>query len=372
MKNNNFTINYPSIFCGTEKSHISFLSGKPDLVSVFNPGQNPENKRRFFVTDATVASLDCMKDFISKFDDDSCGKDVLMILGSGEPYKTIDSVLRIIKKAIDEGFSRNDVFVGIGGGVICDLTSFAASIFKRGASVQFVPTTLLAMIDASIGGKTGCDFENYKNMIGSFFPATDLFYFPEFVQYLPEKQYFSGLGEAFKTALLCDEELVCLFKNESEKIKNRDVEIVDIIIKKCVAAKAQIVEQDFTEKNIRAFLNFGHSFGHALETIVGLGSITHGEAVAWGIGRAIHLSYKKDFCSEAFRNSVFEILQNFGWETKAVPSIVKGGGIGERFLTAMHKDKKNIDDKIRLVLQKNIKDTFIAEVDDTDILNVLK
>ena len=87
-------------------------------------------------------------------------------------------------------------------------------------------------------------------------------------------------------------------------------------------------------------MNFGHSFGHALETIVGLGSITHGEAVAWGIGRAIHLSYKKDFCSEAFRNSVFEILQNFGWETKAVPSIVKGGGIGERFLTAMHKDKK--------------------------------
>ena len=175
MNNNTINVNYPAIYSGTDKSEIVFIDGTPDLNSIFAPGESTQ--RRFFVTDATIASLDCMQSFISKFDFDVCGNDILLILGSGEPYKTIESVLTIIQKAIDAGFSRNDLFVGIGGGVICDITAFAASIFKRGAAVQFVPTTLLAMVDAAVGGKTGCDFENYKNMIGSFFPAQKIYYF---------------------------------------------------------------------------------------------------------------------------------------------------------------------------------------------------
>lgn len=371
MSENTFEISYPAIYSGTEKSNIQFFDGTPDLKSLFEPGKEGK-QRRFFVTDATVATLDCLKSFIDCFDDDVCGKDLLMVLGSGEAYKTIDSVLRIIKAAIDAGFTRNDVFVGIGGGVICDLTAFAASIFKRGAEVQFVPTTLLAMVDASIGGKTGCDFDNYKNMIGSFFPASHLYYFPEFVQYLPKNQFISGLAEAFKTAVLFDNELYDLFKNESEKVLNRDKDILSTIIHKCVKAKANVVEVDFTEKNIRATLNLGHTFGHALETIVGLGSITHGEAVAWGIGREVELAYKKEYCKENFRNEIFDILKKYGWETKAIPSIVKGGGVGERFLAVMHKDKKNLNDTVRLIISKNIADIVIEETADKDILSVLK
>lgn len=371
MLDGTFGISYPAIYSGTEKSEIQFFDGTPDLKYLFEPGKECK-QRRFFITDATVATLDCLKNFIECFDDDVCGKDNLMVLGSGEAYKTIDSVLRIIKAAIDAGFTRNDVFVGIGGGVICDLTAFAASIFKRGAEVQFVPTTLLAMVDASIGGKTGCDFDNYKNMVGSFFPASHLYYFPEFVQYLPKNQFTSGLAEAFKTGVLFDQELYDLFKNESEKILNRDKEVLKTIIHKCVKAKANVVEVDFTEKNIRATLNLGHTFGHALETIVGLGSITHGEAVAWGIGRQVELSFKKEMCKESFRNEIFEILALYGWETKAIPSVVKGGGIGDRFLAVMHKDKKNLNDKVRLIISKAVSDIVIEEINDQDIIQVFK
>ena len=159
MSQNSFTISYKALHAGTDKSQIKFISGTPDLAALFFDGEEAkESRRRFFVTDATVASLECMQSFVSKFDDGVCGKDCLLILGSGEPYKTIESVLNIVRAAFEANFTRKDIFIGIGGGVICDITAFAASIFKRGASVQFVPTTLLAMVDASIGGKSGCDF----------------------------------------------------------------------------------------------------------------------------------------------------------------------------------------------------------------------
>lgn len=375
-------ISYPSISPGTKKSEISFISGVPNLNSIFEHDSNsdkPDDKayigntpRRFFVTDVTVSKLDCMSDFISKFNDGAYGDDRLIILESGEHYKTIESVLKIVTAAVNAGFTRNDVFVGIGGGVVCDITSFAASIFKRGASVQLIPTTLLAMVDASIGGKTGCDFDNYKNIIGTFFPASKIFIFPEFVDCLPENQYNSGLAEAFKTALLFDKKLYNLFKDNADKINRRDKYILEFMIKRCVAEKCKIVEQDFTEKGIRATLNLGHTFGHALETVAGLGSITHGYAVAWGIGRSVELAYKKNYCVEAFRDEVFEILKKYGWATGAIPKIVIGERAGERLIFVMHNDKKNITNKVRLIIQKGVCDTVIEETDDQDILSVLK
>jgi len=370
MSKNTFYISYPSIHSGTAKSKIQFFSKTPDLVPVLTPGKS--EKKRLFVTDGTVASLECMQSFTSCFDDDVCGNDVLLVLGSGEAYKSIESVLTIIKKAIDFGFSRNDLFVGIGGGVICDLTAFAASIYKRGISVQFVPTTLLAMVDASIGGKTGCDFDNYKNMIGTFYPAANLYYWPEFIQYLPENQYMSGLAEAFKTAILFDSDMYALFRDKSTEIKERDSQVLDEIIKRSVAAKTAVVQKDFTEQNIRATLNLGHTFAHALESVVGLGIITHGEAVAWGIGREIELARKKEYCSQAFRDEIFDLLEKYGWETNAIPSIVKGGGVGERFLTVMHNDKKNKSEKVRLIISKGLCDIITEETEDEDILSVLK
>ena len=370
---NIFTIKYPAVHPGTDSTAIVFHQNEIDLNAVLHPGEAHEDGyRRFFITDATVATLPATQTFIRSFDDGKCGEDCLLILGSGEPYKTIESVLTIIKTALDAGFTRRDTFVGIGGGVICDITGFSASLFKRGLAVEFVPTTLLAMVDASIGGKTGCDFDNYKNMIGSFFPAKTIHIFPQFVQSLPDNQYRSGLAEAFKTALLFDKDMYALFRDSSEKILSRDPDTVSGIISSCTKAKASIVEQDFLEKDIRMHLNYGHTFGHALETLVGLGNITHGDAVAWGIGRAVTLSNSLGQCTLAYRDEVLSVLGLYGWERRAVPEIVKGGGFGERLLTVMHKDKKNSGSRIKVILQKELANAFIQETDDSDILAVLK
>lgn len=373
MDKNSFIIKYPPVHPGTDETNIRFHSGTPDLVSVFNPGkQTASGVRRIFVTDGTVATLPCMQNFISSFDDGKCGQDILLVLGSGEPYKTIESVLTIDRAALDAGFTRKDIFVGIGGGVITDTTGFAASLFKRGTAVQFVPTTLLAMVDAAIGGKTGCDFENYKNMIGSFFPAQELHIFPQFVQSLSDSQYRSGLAEAVKTALLYDKELYDIFKNNSAEILKRNPSVIDSIITKCEQAKAKVVEEDLTEKGVRMYLNFGHTFGHALETIVGLGNMTHGDAVAWGISRALALSVRKEQCRSAYQEEVMKVLSSYGWETGPIPKIVTGGGFSERLISAMHKDKKNDCSKVRVILQKELTETLVTEVDDKDIQAVLK
>ncbi|MCQ2597607.1 MAG: 3-dehydroquinate synthase [Treponema sp.] len=371
MKKTSFTVNYPAIYSGTDKSAITFYEGTPDLVSLYKPGED-KGARYFFVTDSTVGTLPCMEPFVQKFDDGKCGKDSLIILGSGEKYKTLDTVLEIINHALDDGFNRKDIFVGIGGGVICDITAFAASIFKRGVKVEFVPTTLLAMVDASVGGKTGCDLSNYKNMIGTFYPAAKLSYFPEFIQYLPENQFKSGLGEVLKTAILFDKELYNLLKNESEKVLARDKDTLMQVIPACVEAKGRIVEKDFTEKGERAFLNLGHTFGHAYETICGLGNVTHGEAVAWGIGRMARLSAVKDFCLDSYKLEIYDLLEKYGFDTSSVPQMVNGGGIGERFLEVMRMDKKNETSTIRVILQKGLCDTFISEVSDQDILLAFK
>ena len=371
MKKNTFTVNYPAIYSGTDKSTITFYEGTPDLNKIYHPGEE-KNTRYFFVTDATVGTLPCMESFIQKFDDGIAGKDSLIILGSGEKYKTMDTVLEIIKQALEHGFNRKDVFVGIGGGVICDITAFAASIFKRGVKVEFVPTTLLAMVDASVGGKTGCDFENFKNMIGTFYPASRLSFFPEFVQYLPENQFKSGLGEVLKTAILFNKELFSLLKNDFEKVLNRDNDTLMKVISACVEAKGKIVEKDFTEQGERAFLNLGHTFGHAYETICGLGNITHGEAVAWGLGRMVALSSSKDYCLDSYKQEVFELLSKYGFDISNIPQRVRGGGIGERFIDVMKMDKKNESSKIRVILQKGLCETFIAEIEDKDILFVLR
>lgn len=370
METKSFKISYPSIYAGTDKSDIHFYSGKPDLQSIFYSTER--KKRYFFVTDATVASLDCMIPFFSLFDDGAYKQDNLLILGSGEPYKTIDSVLRIVSAAFEAGFNRGDVFIGIGGGVICDLTAFAASIYKRGIEVQLIPTTLLAMVDASIGGKTGCDFENCKNIIGSFHPASNLYYFPEFVMSLPDNQYNSGLAEALKTGLLYDNSLYEIFKNNADQINNREISVVEAIIQKSVACKANVVEKDFTEQNIRAQLNLGHTFAHALESVAGLGAVTHGAAVAWGIGRAAELAFQKEYCREAFRNEIFDVLKMYNWDTTAIPPVVTGGDIGNRLVSVMRKDKKNLSNKIRIVILKDFQNVVVEEIEDTEILRVLK
>ena len=382
-------IAYPSVHPGTDRTFIRFYGGEPDLNSIFYSSEEENSLQRIFVTDTNVASLKQMQPFVNFFRGENYsqpkiengfistrGKDVLLILGSGEPFKTIESVLAICKAAIDSNAKRSAVFTGIGGGVITDMTAFAASIFKRGATCELVPTTLLSMVDAAIGGKTGCDFDSYKNMIGSFFPAQKIHIIPSFIQSLPENEYRSGMAEVVKTALLYSKELFEKLASKPEILQNRKDPLVEEMIKICVNAKAAVVEQDLTEKNIRMQLNLGHTFGHALETRAGLGKVSHGDAVAWGMARAAELSKKIGLCTENYVQTVKSALSSFGWETQPMHSSLNGKFASEKeaalsLFEAMKKDKKNASNKVRFVLQEDVGETVITEVDEKDVLSVL-
>ena len=382
-------IAYPPVHPGTDRTFIRFYGGEPDLNSIFYSSEEENSPQRIFVTDTNVASLKQMQPFVNFFRGENYsqpkiengfigtrGKDVLLILGSGEPFKTIESVLSICKAAIDSNAKRSAVFTGIGGGVITDMTAFAASIFKRGATCELVPTTLLSMVDAAIGGKTGCDFDSYKNMIGSFFPAQKIHIIPSFIQSLPENEYRSGMAEVVKTALLYSKELFEKLASKPEILQNRKDPLVEEMIKICVNAKAAVVEQDLTEKNIRMQLNLGHTFGHALETRAGLGKVSHGDAVAWGMARAAELSKKIGLCTENYVQTVKSALSSFGWETQPMHSALNGKFASEKeaalsLFEAMKKDKKNASNKVRFVLQEDVGETVITEVDEKDVLSVL-
>ena len=383
-------ISSPPIHPGTDRTFIRFYSGKPDLNSIFYSSGQENLPQRIFVTDTNVASLKETKNFIEFFRGNDYARpiieagfagrrenDVLLILGSGEPYKTIESVLAICRTAVEINARRDAVFIGIGGGVITDMTAFAASIYKRGARCELMPTTLLSMVDAAVGGKTGCDFDSYKNMIGSFFPAQKIHIIPSFIESLPQGEYKSGMAEVVKTAMLYSKELFDELAENPKILENRNDPLVEKMIKICVNAKATVVEQDLTEKNIRMQLNLGHTFGHALETCAGLGTITHGDAVAWGMSRAAELSKNIGLCTSMYENRIKSVLSSFGWETGATHSVLKSKFSNTKeaalaIFNAMKKDKKNASDKIRFVLQEDVGETVITEVESEKVLQVLE
>lgn len=386
MKSTQFILNFPET-SGFSKTEINFYEGIPVPHNIYlNSSESDKTQARLFITDTTIASLECMKPFISYFDcptpkeNDFFRKEnnLLLILGPGEKYKTFDSVLSIVKCALENNLDRKACFVAIGGGVLCDMTGFAASIYKRGVDCEFIPTTLLAMVDASVGGKTGCDYEGYKNMTGTFWPAKKLHIWPYFVQSLPEKEFLSGLAEAVKTAFLFNAELSNMLKSDSEKILSRNQETLHNIIIKCVQHKAEIVHEDLREKGRRAFLNLGHTFGHALEATAGLGEITHGEAVAWGISRSADLSKELNLCNERICEETKDILKALGYDTNPYPEVLQKKNVSKeemlhQMMKAMAKDKKNqLGNKIRCILQKDFQDTVILEVEESQILPVLQ
>ena len=379
-------ISYPPVHPGTDRTFIRFYSGGGDLDAMFYAAGSESRPQRVFVTDETVSSLDAVRPFVSGFHGDGLpvagfvgtrGSDVLVVLGAGEPFKTIGSVLSVVKAALDHNAQRSAVFVGIGGGVVTDMTAFAASIFKRGARCELVPTTLLSMVDAAVGGKTGCDFDTYKNMIGSFFPAQKVHVCPAFIGSLPFREYRSGMAEVVKTALLYSPGLFGKLEGCPQILEDRSHPLVGEAIRVCVGAKAGVVEQDLTEKGIRMQLNLGHTFAHALETKAGLGVVTHGDAVAWGMARAAALSRAVGLCSDEYVRRVGKCLSSFGWETGPVHSALaeqcgKGADVARILFDAMKKDKKNSSSNVRFVLQEDVGKTVVAEVDESTVCSVLR
>ena len=267
-----------------------------------------ENKNYFLITNETIAKL--YPEIIYKFN-----KSRVIIIKDGEKYKNIKTFEYILNELLKAKIERKDAIVALGGGVVGDMAGYCASGILRGVELIQVPTTLLAMCDSSIGGKTGFNTKYGKNLIGSFYFAKKILIDPQFLNTLDEKQYLCGLGEIIKYALI---EKSCLNKNNFDLLNYLNInqkddvkKSLDFIIHACASLKATVVSIDGFEKDLRKILNFGHTFAHAYETISKYKKFSHGLAVAYGIKCASLLAYQKELISKEYFNNIDFLLEKF-------------------------------------------------------------
>lgn len=291
-----------------------------------------------------------------------------VVLPSGEENKTYKSIGVILAKALELSLARDSLFIAIGGGVICDMTAFASSIYMRGARCVLVPTTLLSMVDASVGGKSGIDYFGYKNLIGTFFPAEDILICLESLESLNDKEYLCGLGEVLKHAYLSpDERLFKFLGVNRDKILSRDLKVLSEMVYLSLEVKRYYIELDPEEKmGIRSFLNLGHTFGHALEAITNY-SVSHGEGVAWGVRKALEVGVKAGITSEDYKDKALSLLFlypfNFGYEFTVDKLSL--------FMEAIQKDKKKSSGSVKFVLMEGQGKPCLKTLSDEEIKSVL-
>jgi len=265
-----------------------------------------------------------------------------VLLEPGESGKQWPAVDRILKLAMKKELARDSLICGAGGGVVTDMTAFAASLYMRGCRLILIPTSLLAMVDAALGGKTGIDAGAYKNMIGSFYPAEEVRICPEILNTLPEKEYRNGLGEVLKTAIIGDHRLMTLLKEEKDLVLSRDPAVLKEIIRSCILLKGHLVEEDLREKGRRAFLNLGHTFGHALEAVSRF-EWSHGAAVVWGMAKALDASVSLGLADAAWAGDMKSLFREYGYTLTATED-------PEKILEAMSMDKKKKGGRLRYIL----------------------
>jgi 3-dehydroquinate synthase len=221
------------------------------------------------------------------------------------------------------------------------------------------------MVDAAIGGKTGINFGGYKNMVGTFYPAHEVRICTGVLETLSDHEYKSGLAEVIKSALLGDRALLDTLETRRESVLARDPQVVREAVWACVNVKSDVVEQDLRESGVRAHLNLGHTFGHALESVGGLGSYSHGEAVAWGMAQAMELGVRTGLTDSAYARRVKNVLEAYEYRIEAIPELA------EAIRSAMNKDKKRQGNEVRFVLQRNLEETVVTSVDESTLMDVL-
>jgi 3-dehydroquinate synthase len=271
----------------------------------------------------------------------------LCILKSGEEHKSWAGVETILRAAMDAELGRDGLFIGVGGGVVGDMTAFASNVYMRGSDLVLTPTSLLAMVDASVGGKTGFDLFGVKNLVGTFRPAPLVVIPAAALKTLPPKELKSGAAELLKTAILDEND--SLFKKIEDNTENiaSGRGLVELIARS-IEIKARIVEEDPLETGSkRALLNLGHTFGHALEAAAGLGALSHGEAVAWGIARACALGLHLRLTPPARAKRIIDLLLNLGYETSASHPLLRRK---DAFMRSLLHDKKKRTGRLSFVV----------------------
>jgi len=285
-------------------------------------------------------------------------------LEPGESQKNWQSVETILRSAGDAQIGRDGLFIGIGGGVITDISAFAASIYMRGCAVALISTTLLGMVDASVGGKTGFDLFGIKNLVGTFYPARHVYIPLESLASLPPAEWKSGISELIKTAVLEGDDFLALIEGQTGAFTDT---AIAPCIDRAVRFKGRIVEEDpFETGSRRMLLNLGHTFGHALEASVGLGRITHGEAVAWGIARSCELGLALGVCPPHRAKRIMSLLADFDYETRVPHPLAPC----DELIQALGSDKKKRRGKLVFIVPDE-KSARPITVDSSDLMNTI-
>lgn len=294
------------------------------------------------------------------------GKRVIsIILPDGEAYKHWESIETIINTLLENKCGRKTTLVALGGGVIGDMTGFAAAIYMRGIPFVQIPTTLLSQVDSSVGGKTGINAPLGKNMIGAFYQPQHVLIDPLTLNTLPDRELSAGLAEIIKHGLIQDKSYAEYILTNMQALRERHAETLAHTIATSVKIKANVVASDETETGIRAILNFGHTFGHAIEAGLGYGSWLHGEAVGAGMILAAELSKRCGHITQTEVDWIKDCVNKAGLPVNA-PNL----GINN-YMDLMRVDKKANDGEIQFVLLKQIGEAMLAKVNDHFVLETL-
>lgn len=290
----------------------------------------------------------------------------ILVLPDGEKEKNYKNYIKILEKALELGLTRKDVIVGIGGGVVGDIAGYAASTYMRGIDYIQIPTTLLSMVDSSVGGKTAIDLAGVKNVVGTFYQPKAVFININFLKTLDKKQYFSGIGEILKYAFIEDN---CNYKHAlflfeyltlcCNKLINKDSMTLMRVIEYSLNLKIAVVNQDEKEQNLRKILNFGHTFGHALEAKGGFKKFTHGEAVVQGMFFIFKYAYTKNLITYSYYRLSNELLEKYGFKPINFKSMYQVDEVVE----LMKKDKKASGDTVTFIVpteKKKVKEVNLT------------
>ena len=328
-------------------------------ISEIRIGEDRKNIGKLLPSENLVIITD---ENINNLYGDSFPNAPVIVIPAGEKSKNFRLVEKISKKILQLNLDRTGFILGIGGGVVCDIAGFVASIYLRGINFGFISTSLLSQVDASVGGKNGINLGGAKNIIGNINQPEFVICDQSMLKTLPEDEYLSGLGELIKHAIIKDKKLLTLIRKDREKILHRDQKVMEKLIGLSVQIKSEIVSLDEREGGVRRLLNFGHTFGHAIEVKYGF---SHGMSVAIGMVMASQFSFTRGMITKAELEEVKELLNSFS----LLPQAEISGRVIEKML--IH-DKKRIGDSIHFVLLESIGNAVTDAVKIDEISDFLR
>ena len=292
----------------------------------------------------------------------------VVTMGDDEKSKSLQTVSSIYDELLKNELDRSSGIVAVGGGVVGDIAGFAAATFMRGIRYVHVPTTLLAQVDSSIGGKTGVNHPKAKNLVGAFYQPTTVWTDVSTLMTLPERELRSGLAEVIKYAIIADRELFATLETTLRSFSKASTETLVEIVSRCCSIKARIVEEDEREQGVRSTLNYGHTVGHALEALTDYAHYTHGEAVAIGMIAAAKISREIDTTDEEMVE-----LQETLVEAAGLPTQIDRGIEPDDIVEQLNRDKKRVGGRVRWVLPRTIGEVFLTnEVPSDVVLRILE